>query len=59
MFRLIRPSRFRAGVVAGLAAGYYLGTKAGRQRYDQIRAGIDRLRSGQPGGQGRGRAPIG
>jgi hypothetical protein len=59
MFRLIRPSRFRAGVVAGLAAGYYLGTKAGRERYEQIRAGIDRLRSGQTGGPGRGGVPTG
>ena len=59
MFRLIRPSRFRVGVVAGLAAGYYLGTKAGRERYEQIRAGIDRLRSGQVGGPGRGGVPIG
>jgi hypothetical protein len=53
MFRLIRPSRFRLGVVTGLATGYYLGTKAGRERYEQIRAGIDRLRAGRPGGPGR------
>jgi hypothetical protein len=57
MFRLIRPSRFRAGLVAGLATGYYLGTKAGRERYEQIRAGIDRLRSGQVGGEARGGPP--
>lgn len=28
--------RFRLGLAAGFAAGYYLGAKAGRQRYDQI-----------------------
>ncbi|HKZ25928.1 MAG TPA: hypothetical protein VJ398_09085 [Acidimicrobiia bacterium] len=29
--------KFRAGMVVGLAAGYVLGTKAGRKRYEQIR----------------------
>jgi hypothetical protein len=28
--------RFRLGFVTGMATGYYLGAKAGRQRYDQI-----------------------
>jgi len=28
--------RFRAGLIAGFAAGYYLGTMAGRERYQQI-----------------------
>jgi hypothetical protein len=28
--------RFRLGLGVGFAAGYYLGAKAGRQRYDQI-----------------------
>ena len=28
--------RFRLGLVTGFAAGYYLGARAGRQRYDQI-----------------------
>jgi hypothetical protein len=27
-----------------MALGYYLGTKAGRQRYDQINRGLRRLR---------------
>ncbi len=27
-----------------MAVGYYLGTKAGRQRYDQINRGLRRLR---------------
>jgi hypothetical protein len=37
-------TKFRAGAVVGLAAGYYLGTKAGRTRYEQIRRGIDVVR---------------
>ena len=29
--------RFRTGVIVGLAGGYVLGTKAGRERYEQIK----------------------
>jgi hypothetical protein len=29
--------RFRAGIAVGLATGYVLGTKAGRERYEQIK----------------------
>lgn len=29
--------KFRHGLVVGLAVGYVLGAKAGRQRYEQIR----------------------
>ena len=29
--------RFRAGLVVGAAVGYVLGTRAGRQRYEQIK----------------------
>jgi hypothetical protein len=36
---------FKTGVAVGLAAGYYLGAKAGRQRYEQINAWIDQVRS--------------
>lgn len=28
--------RFRLGLIAGFGAGYYLGTMAGRERYEQI-----------------------
>ena len=34
--------RFRVGLLAGLAVGYYLGTKAGRERYEQLRALVAR-----------------
>jgi len=32
-------------MVTGFAAGYYMGTKAGRQRYDQINRAVSKLRS--------------
>jgi hypothetical protein len=28
--------RFRAGIVIGFGAGYYLGAQAGRERYEQL-----------------------
>ena len=39
--------RFRLGLVIGFAAGYVLGSKAGRQRYEQIRRAWAQL-SGSP-----------
>jgi hypothetical protein len=39
-----RTMRFRLGLVTGLATGYYLGARAGRQRYDQINRSLARLR---------------
>src|SRR4051812_33189065 len=36
--------KFRVGLVVGFAAGYYLGAKAGRARYEQIRLRLERLR---------------
>lgn len=36
--------RFRLGMVTGFAAGYYLGARAGRQRYDQINRSVARLK---------------
>ena len=36
--------RFRLGFVTGMATGYYLGTKAGRQRYDQINRTIAKIK---------------
>lgn len=35
---------FKLGAVTGFAAGYYLGARAGRQRYDQINRQLARLK---------------
>jgi hypothetical protein len=40
--------RFRVGLIAGFAAGYYFGSKAGRERYEQIRHWIDDARQSRP-----------
>lgn len=40
--------RFRAGLIVGFAAGYYLGAKAGRERYREIEQWLDKLRSTTP-----------
>jgi hypothetical protein len=37
--------RFRTGLFVGLAVGYYYGARAGRERYEQIEAWLDRLRA--------------
>jgi hypothetical protein len=37
----------RTAFVAGLAVGYYLGARAGRERYEQIRAVIDEIPIGR------------
>jgi hypothetical protein len=41
-------TKFRTGAVLGLAAGYYLGTRAGRARYDQINRAVKSLRRHSP-----------
>jgi hypothetical protein len=33
--------RFRTGAIAGFAVGYYLGARAGRERYQQLRRVLD------------------
>jgi hypothetical protein len=38
---------FKTGLIVGFAAGYVLGSKAGRERYEQIRRWWDRF-SGNP-----------
>jgi hypothetical protein len=40
--------RFRVGIVAGFALGYYLGSKAGRERYEQIRHWLEDARQSRP-----------
>ena len=36
--------RFRLGIGAGFAAGYYLGAKAGRERYEQLNRTIRKVK---------------
>ena len=36
--------RFRAGLVIGFAAGYYFGTAAGRERHEQIKQTIRKVK---------------
>ncbi|MDQ3786830.1 MAG: hypothetical protein M3422_06240 [Actinomycetota bacterium] len=36
--------RFRMGVLAGFGAGYYLGAKAGRERYEQLNRTLRKVR---------------
>ena len=36
---------FKMGAIVGFAAGYYLGAKAGRERYEQINTWIDQARN--------------
>lgn len=36
--------RMRLGLAVGFGAGYYLGAKAGRQRYDQINRTIRKVK---------------
>lgn len=35
--------RFKAGAIVGFAVGYYLGAKAGRERYEQLRSLVERV----------------
>lgn len=36
--------RFRLGMMAGFATGYYLGAKAGRERYEQLNRMLRKIR---------------
>ena len=36
--------RFRAGLLIGFAAGYYMGTAAGRERHEQIKQTIRKVK---------------
>ena len=36
--------RFRLGVMVGFGVGYYLGAKAGRERYQQLNAMIGKVK---------------
>jgi hypothetical protein len=38
---------FRFGALIGFATGYYLGTKAGRERYEQLHRLVERFEPGE------------
>jgi hypothetical protein len=40
--------RFRLGIVIGLGGGYYRGTRAGRERHEQINQTLRKLRRSEP-----------
>ena len=40
--------RGKVGLVIGLAAGYVLGTRAGRERYEQIKAQVEKVWNLEP-----------
>lgn len=39
--------KFRTGLVVGLGVGFVLGARAGRERYDQMMAALDTVRSNE------------
>ncbi len=41
-------TRFRIGLGVGLAVGFYLGARAGRERYEQINRTVSRIRKTKP-----------
>lgn len=43
--RYKRRMRFRTGLIAGLAVGYYYGAKAGRERAVEIDVWLEKIRS--------------
>ena len=40
-----RTMSFRSGLIVGVAVGYYLGARAGRERYEEIERTLDRVRA--------------
>ncbi len=39
------PMRFRTGLAVGFVLGYFQGTKAGRERFEQIEQYLDQVRT--------------
>jgi hypothetical protein len=39
--------RFKLGLIIGFALGYYLGAKAGRARYEQMRVWLERAKESE------------
>jgi hypothetical protein len=49
-------TKFRFGLALGLATGYYLGARAGRERYLQLNRALSRLRTSDALGTAMGKA---
>ena len=49
-------TKFRFGLIVGGVAGYYLGTRAGRERYLQLNRLVRRARQTSPVGTAMGKA---
>jgi hypothetical protein len=52
-------TKFRIGLALGFGAGYYLGAKAGRERYAQLNRTINRLRRSDALGKARAVIDLG
>ena len=52
-------TKFRIGLALGFGAGYYLGTKAGHQRYAELNRLISRLRKSDVLGKARAVIDLG
>ena len=51
--------RINLGMVAAFGAGYYLGARAGRARYEQIRRALDALPFGEALSKGQALFDLG
>jgi hypothetical protein len=51
--------RLRVGLLAGFAVGYYFGSKAGRERYEQIRRWIEDARRSRPAEKAQAAVELG
>jgi hypothetical protein len=49
-------TKFRIGAILGLVTGYYLGAKAGRERYLQLNRFLDRIKKASAVGAAVGKA---
>jgi hypothetical protein len=48
--------RFKFGLLLGFVGGYLLGTKAGRDRYDQIMKAVSKIGESEPATKARAQA---
>jgi hypothetical protein len=56
--RYHKAMRMRTGAVLGFAVGYYLGARAGRERYEELRRILDTLPLGPVVAKGQALAEL-